>query len=40
MTEEEINTMLYGVDSNGDGEVDYQEFLAMMHDRPVNYKKK
>lgn len=32
MTEEEINTMLQGVDMDGDGEVDYKEFLAMMRE--------
>jgi len=34
MTEEEINTMLSGVDIDGDGEVDYQEFIIMMSDTP------
>lgn len=33
MTEEEINTMLEGVDADGDGEVDYQEFIMMMSDK-------
>lgn len=33
MTEEEINTMLEGVDADGDGEVDYQEFIQMMSDK-------
>lgn len=33
MTEEEINLMLAGVDIDGDGEVDYQEFIMMMMDK-------
>jgi Ca2+-binding EF-hand superfamily protein len=30
LSEEEINTLLAGVDQDGDGEVDYREFIDMM----------
>lgn len=30
LTEDEINNLLSGVDANDDGEVDYDEFIAMM----------
>lgn len=30
LTENEINSLLDGVDENGDGEIDYHEFIDMM----------
>ena len=30
LSEEEINNLLAGVDQDGDGEVDYREFIDMM----------
>lgn len=31
LNDEEINNLLSGVDANDDGEVDYDEFIAMMN---------
>jgi Ca2+-binding EF-hand superfamily protein len=39
LSEEEINNLLAGVDQDGDGEVDYREFIEMMRTQAAATKK-
>jgi calcium-dependent protein kinase len=39
LSEEEINNLLAGVDQDGDGEVDYREFIDMMRTQAAATKK-
>jgi Ca2+-binding EF-hand superfamily protein len=38
LSEEEINNLLAGVDQDGDGEVDYREFIEMMRTQAATKK--